>query len=95
VCVCVQQNILNAKYKEDKIFVTKWKLCEKKNHFGATNQRNSTIQKQSSLQDIRTHIPLCSSRTFNSDMKPIVNASQPNLLLEGVFDGFLYLKTDP
>jgi hypothetical protein len=24
-----------------------------------------------------------------------VNASQPNLLLEGVFNGFLYLKADP
>jgi len=47
VCVCVQQNILNVKYKEDKIFVTKWKLCEEKNHSRAAKPRNSTIQKQS------------------------------------------------
>jgi hypothetical protein len=47
MCVCVQQNILNAEFKEDKIFVTKWKLCEEKNHFRAAKLRNSTIQKQS------------------------------------------------
>jgi len=28
-------------------------------------------------------------------MKPIVNASQPNLLFEGDFDGILYLRADP
>jgi hypothetical protein len=46
VCVCVQQNILNIEFKEDKIFVTKWKLCEEKNHSGAAKLRKSTIQKQ-------------------------------------------------
>jgi hypothetical protein len=30
VCVCVQTNILNAEFKCDKIFVTKWKLYEDK-----------------------------------------------------------------
>jgi len=45
VCVCVQQNILNTEFKEDKIFVTKWKLCEEKNHFGAAKPRISTILK--------------------------------------------------
>jgi hypothetical protein len=30
VCVCVQKNILNAEFKWDKIFVTKWKLYEEK-----------------------------------------------------------------
>jgi hypothetical protein len=38
---------------------------------------------------------LCISHTFNSDTKPIVNASQPDILPEGVFDGFLYLRADP
>jgi len=47
MCVCVQQNILNEKFKEDKIFVTKWKLCEEKNHSEAANPKKSTIQKQS------------------------------------------------
>jgi hypothetical protein len=47
VCVCVKPNILNTKFKEDKIFVTKWKLCEEKNYSGAAKPRNSTIQKQS------------------------------------------------
>jgi hypothetical protein len=28
-------------------------------------------------------------------MKPIMNASQPSLLLEGVSDGIFYLKADP
>jgi hypothetical protein len=32
---------------------------------------------------------------FNSDTKPIVNASQADLISEGVFDTFLYLKADP
>jgi hypothetical protein len=45
VCVCVQQNILNAEYKEDKIFVTKWKLCEEKNYSGVAKPRISTILK--------------------------------------------------
>jgi hypothetical protein len=30
VCVCVQTNILNWKFKLDKIFVTKWKLYKEK-----------------------------------------------------------------
>jgi hypothetical protein len=29
------------------------------------------------------------------DTKPIMNASQPDLLTEEVFDGFLYLMTNP
>jgi hypothetical protein len=45
VCVCVQQNIINAEFKEDKIFVTKWKLCEEKNNSGAAKPRISTILK--------------------------------------------------
>jgi len=45
VCVCVQQNILNAEYKEGKIFVTKWNLYEKKNHSGEAKPRISTILK--------------------------------------------------
>jgi len=45
VCVCVQQNILNEKFKEDNIFVTKWKLCKEKNHSGAAKPRISTILK--------------------------------------------------
>jgi hypothetical protein len=61
----------------------KWKLCEEKNHSGAAKPRKSTIQ------------PLCSSHTFNSDTKPIVNTSQPDLLPEGIFDGFIYLRVDP
>jgi hypothetical protein len=30
-----------------------------------------------------------------TNTKPIVNAYQPNLPPEGVFDGFLYLRADP
>jgi hypothetical protein len=46
VCVFVcSKNILNAEYKEDKIFVTKWKLCEEKHHSGAAKPRISTVLK--------------------------------------------------
>lgn len=61
----------------------KWKLYEEKNHFGAA--KFST----------RTHKTYCSSNTFNYNTKLIVNASQLSLLLEGVFDGFIYLRADP
>jgi hypothetical protein len=73
----------------------KWKLYEEKNHSGAVKPRKFTIQKQSKLQIIHTNKTHCSSHTFNYNMKPIMNASQPSLLLEGVFDGFLYLRADP
>jgi hypothetical protein len=75
--------------------LTKWKLYEEKNHSEAAKPRNSTIQNQSKLQSIRTHKTHCSSHTFNYNTKPIVNASQSSLLLEGVFDGFIYLRADP
>jgi hypothetical protein len=82
--------------KETRYLLTKWKLSEEKNHFGAAKPRNSTIQKQSKLQSTCTHKTYCRSHTFNYNTKPIVNASQPSLLLEGVFDdGFLYLRVDP
>jgi hypothetical protein len=73
----------------------KWKLCEEKNYFGAAKPRKSTMQRQSKLQSTRTHKTYCSSHTFNYNTKPIVNSSQPSLLLEGVFDGVLYLRADP
>jgi len=78
--------------------LTKWKLCEEKNHFGTAKPKKSTIQRQSKLQSklqsTRTHKTHCSSHTFNYNTKPIVNASQSSLLLEGVFDGFIYLRAD-
>lgn len=73
----------------------KWKLCEEKNRSGVAKPRNSTIQKQSKLQSTRTHKTYCRSHTFNYNMKPIMNASQLSLLLEGLFDGFLYLRANP
>jgi hypothetical protein len=45
VCVHVQQNILNAKNKRDKIFFDEVKLYEEKKHSGASKPRISTIQK--------------------------------------------------
>jgi hypothetical protein len=70
--------------------LTKWKLCEEKNHSGAAKPKNSTIKKQST----RTHKTYCSSHTFNYNTKHIMNTSQPILLLEEVFDGFIYLRAD-
>jgi hypothetical protein len=81
--------------KKTRYLLKKWKLCEEKNHYGVAKPRNSTIQKQSKLESTRTHKIYCSSHTFNYNMKPIMNASQPSLLLERVFDGFLYLRADP
>jgi hypothetical protein len=69
----------------------KWKLCEELNHSGATKPRKYTIQRQST----HTHKNYCSSHTFNYNTKPIVNDSQPSLLLEGVFDEFMYLRANP
>jgi hypothetical protein len=75
--------------------LTKWKLCEEKNHSRAAKPRKSTIQRQSKLQSTRTHKNHCNSHTFNYNTKLIMNASQPSLLLEEVFDGILYLRADP
>jgi len=75
--------------------LTKWKLCEEKNYSGAAKPNKSIIQRQSKLQSTRTHKTHYSSHTFNYNTKPIVKASQPSLLLEGVFDGFLYFRADP
>jgi hypothetical protein len=75
--------------------LTKWKLYEEKNHSEAAKPRKSTIQRQSKLQSTRTHKTYCSSHTFNYNTKPIMNASQPSLLLEEVFDRILYLRADP
>jgi hypothetical protein len=83
------------KIKETIYLLTKWKLCEEKNHSGAAKPRKSTIQRQSKLQSTRTHKTYCSSHTFNYNTKPIVSTFQPSLLLEGVFDGILYLRADP
>jgi hypothetical protein len=83
------------KIKETIYLLTKWKLYEKKNHSEAAKLRKFTIQRQSKLQSTRTHKTYCSSHTFNYNTKPIVDAYQPSLLLEGVFDEFLYLRADP
>jgi hypothetical protein len=95
VRVRVQQNILNAEIKEIRYLLTKWKLCEEKTHSGVAKPRKFTIQRQSKLQSTRIHKTYCSSHTFSYNTKPIVNVFQPNLLLEGVFDEFLYLRADP
>jgi hypothetical protein len=73
----------------------KWNLCEKKNHSGVAKPRKFTIQRQSILQSTRTQKTYCSSHTFNYNMKPIVNVSQPSFSLEGVFDEFHYLRAEP
>jgi hypothetical protein len=77
-----------------KYLLTKWKLCEEKKALWAAKPRNSTIQKQSKLQSTHTHKTYCRSHTFNYNTKPFLIASQPSLLHEGVFDGFLYLRAD-
>jgi hypothetical protein len=75
--------------------LTKCKFCEEKNHSRAAKLRKFFIQRQSKLQSTRTHKTYCSNHTFNYNTKPIVNASQPSLLLEGLFNEFIYLRADP
>jgi hypothetical protein len=75
--------------------LTKWKLYEEKNHSRVAKPKKFTIQRQSKLQSTCTHKNYCGSHTFNYNTKPIVNTSQSSLLLEGVFDEFLYLRPDP
>jgi hypothetical protein len=43
------------KIKEIRYLLTKWKLCEEKNHFGAVKPNKFTIKRQSKLQSTRTH----------------------------------------
>jgi len=47
VCVCMQTNILNAEFKWDKIFVTKWKFYERKK-----NPRNPLSKNKSSYKTL-------------------------------------------
>jgi len=93
MCVCVwsivQQNI-NAKFKDDKYFVDEVKtLVKRKTTLGQPNLRNLIFRRQSKLQGRSTHITRYSSRTFNNDTYLYMNASQPDVLFEGVFDGLL------
>jgi hypothetical protein len=83
------------KIKKTIYLLTKYKLCEEKNHSGTAKPKKFIIQRQSKLQSTRTHKTYCSSHTFNYNTKSIVNASQPSLLLEVAFDEFLYLRADP
>jgi hypothetical protein len=47
VCVCVQKNILNAEFKWDKIFVTKWKLYKEKKPIWSSQTQEIHYPKQS------------------------------------------------
>jgi hypothetical protein len=95
VCVCVQQNILNADFKEDKIFVDEVETLWREKPLRGSQTEELHYPKTKQVQRTRTHKTHCSSHTFNYNTKPIVNASQPSLLLEGVFDGFFYLRANP
>jgi hypothetical protein len=95
MCLCATKYLNMRNSKKTRYLLTKWKLCKGKNHPGAAKHKKSTIQRQSKLQSTRTHKTHCNSNTFNYNTKPIVNASQPSILLEGVFDGILYLRANP
>jgi hypothetical protein len=88
VCVRVQQNILNAENKKDKIFV-------EKQHRGSQTQDIHYTEDKASYKTLVLTYLWCSNHTFNSDMKAIMNAFQPSLLLEGIFNGIIYLRADP
>jgi hypothetical protein len=92
----VQQNILNAENKIDKIFVDEVEtLWREKSLWGSQTQDIHYTEYKASYKALVLIYPWCSSHTFDFDMKPIVNASQPSLLLEWVFNRILYLRADP
>jgi len=95
VCLCAKK-ILNAENKRDKIFVdeleTLWR--EKPLRGSRTQNIHYTVDKASYKTLVFTYL-WCSSHTFNSDTKPIMNAFQPSFLLEGVFNQIFYLRADP
>jgi len=96
VCIPVQQNILNVENKKDKIFVDEVKtLWKEKTLWGNQTQDIYYTVDKASYKTLVLIYLWCSSHTFNSNTKPIVNASQPSLLPKGVFNGFIYLMADP
>jgi HSP90 family molecular chaperone len=96
VCVRVQQNILNTENKRDKIFVNEVEtLWREKPLWGNQTQDIHYTEDKASYKTLVLTYPWYNSHIFNSDTKTIVNAFQPSLLLEWVFNGILYLRADP
>jgi hypothetical protein len=76
VCVRIQQNVLNVKNKRDKIFVGEVKtLWREKPLRGSQTQDIHYTEDKASYKTLVLTYSWCSSQTFNSDTKPIVNAS--------------------
>jgi hypothetical protein len=92
--VCVWSTFLtkylNAELKEDIYFFNEVEiqLREKLLQGSQTQEIHYSEDKASYKALILTYL-LCSSHTFNSDTYLYVNASQPILLHEGVFNGIL------
>jgi hypothetical protein len=71
----------------------KWKLYGEKNHSGAAKPRISTIPKTKLFtRHSYSHTSEAVVIPLTLTQSPIVNASQPSLLLEGVFNEILYLR---
>jgi hypothetical protein len=83
------------KIKETRYLLSKWKLYEEKNHLGQPNPRDPLSKDKASYKALVLTKPITVVIPFHNNTKPIVNASQPSLLLERVFDGILYLRANP
>jgi hypothetical protein len=85
VCEQCVTKYLNAEFKQERYFVNKveTQLREKPLGGSQTQEFHYSEDKAST-----THIPWCSNHTLHSEVYLYTNASQPGLLLEGVFNGF-------
>jgi hypothetical protein len=68
---------------------------KRKTTLGQPNPRTPLSKNKASYKALVLTKPIAVVIPFNYNTKLIVNASQPSLLLEGVFDGFLYLRANP
>jgi hypothetical protein len=72
--------------KKTNILLTKWKLLSREKPFRGSQTQEIYYSEDKASYKAVVLITRCSSRTFNSDMYLYVNASQPDLLFEWVFN---------
>lgn len=81
---------LNAKFKEDRYFVNEVKTqLREKPLQGSQTQDFHYSEDKTSNKALTLTCPLCSGHYVHSDVYLYTNASQPGLLLKGVFNGIL------
>jgi hypothetical protein len=74
----------------------KWKLLSREKPLpGSQTQEIHYSEDKASYKALVLTYLRCSSHTFNFDTYLYVNASQPGLLPEGVFNGLFQLRAPP